>query len=479
MPIDGPFRVDLSRRVHADPAGRHADSACATREAFQGARAQPVRNLLAYGGRGARLPVAFPCDMGATPRDATTSLRRVRWGQALVYSAIGLALVATAVQSWVTVGRVSSDVAAGQGRRLLHVLRRSFHAGRPVTPDRLARQLRLHEELGLRCIATRDDATVTSAGECHMSPDSMRRALAEAPPGTLLDLGPTAAMIGRPPPWRPGYRGPPVHDRAVLIEFEPAEANALERTVRRSLIVALAAVLALIAATVVLWRLSRRAEVLQADAERDRRLITLGEMSAVLAHEIRNPLAALKGHAQLLMERLEDGGAGREKVERVVTEAKRLERLTEDLLRFVRSPQVEPSPVDPAALLSDAVEAVDPARITVTAGAAPPSWRLDAARMRQVLVNLLRNAVEASPEGTPAEAVVEHENGALVFRVRDHGSGLPAGEPERVFEPFYTTRAQGTGLGLAVARRIVEQHRGTLTARTHESGGAEFRVVIP
>jgi len=403
----------------------------------------------------------------------------VRWAQALVYSAIGLALVATAVQSWVTVGRVSTDVAAGQGRRLLHVLRRSFHSGRPVTPDMLARQVRLHEELGLRCLATLDGGAVTSAGDCRMPPDAMRRALGEAPPGVLLDLGPTAAMVGGPPPWRPGYRELPSRSRVVLIEFEPAEANALERTVRRSLIVALAAVLALIAATIVLWRLSGRAEALQADAERDRRLITLGEMSAVLAHEIRNPLAALKGHAQLLMERLEDGGAGREKVQRVVTESKRLERLTEDLLRLVRSPQVEPSPVDPAALLSDAVEAVDPARIMVAAGAAPSVWRLDAARMRQVLVNLLRNAVEASPDGVQAEASVERENGALVFRVRDHGTGLPAGETERIFEPFYTTRAQGTGLGLAVARRIVEEHGGTLTARTHESGGAEFRVVIP
>src|SRR5512132_3134288 len=130
--------------------------------------------------------------MDATsPRDATRSLRRVRWAQAFVYTAIGLALVATAVQSWMTVGRVSTDVAAGQGRRLLHVLRRSFHTGRPVTADILARQLRLHEELGLRCLATLDDGAMTSAGDCRMSPEAMRHALAEAPPGVLLDLGPT------------------------------------------------------------------------------------------------------------------------------------------------------------------------------------------------------------------------------------------------------------------------------------------------
>src|SRR4030095_2736682 len=93
----------------------------------------------------------------------------------------------------------------------------------------------------------------------------------------------------------------------------------------------------------------------------------------------------------------------------------------------------------------------DPDHITLDTAQAPARWTLDGARLRQVLVNLLRNAVEASPDG--AEASVGRENGTLVFRVRDHGAGLPAGESERIFEPFYTTRAQGTGLGLAVGTR--------------------------
>jgi two-component system sensor histidine kinase HydH len=265
----------------------------------------------------------------------------------------------------------------------------------------------------------------------------------------------------------------------VLIVFEPLEAHALQRSVTRSLIVALAALLALIAAAIVLWRLSRRAEQLQESAERDRRLVTLGEMSAVLAHEIRNPLAALKGHAQLLLERLGHTGAPREKAARVVAEAQRLERLTEDLLSFVRSSQVSPVPVDPAAVLREAVRDVDPAQIDVDTAAAPASWRLDPVRIHQALVNLLRNAVDASPAGTHAEASVAREGEALGFRVRDRGLGVPTGDAERIFEPFYTTRAKGTGLGLAVARRIVELHGGAVTAHTHPEGGAEFRVVIP
>ena len=99
--------------------------------------------------------------------------------------------------------------------------------------------------------------------------------------------------------------------------------------------------------------------------------------------------------------------------------------------------------------------------------------------MHQALVNLLRNAVEASPAGAHAVASVAREGESLGFRVRDRGLGVPTGDTERIFEPFYTTRAQGTGLGLAVARRIVELHGGAVTAHTHPEGGAEFRVVIP
>jgi two-component system sensor histidine kinase HydH len=414
--------------------------------------------------------------------DAVRSLRRVRWAQALVYSAIGLALVGTAVQSWVTVQRVTVQVAAGHGRRLLHVLGRDLHRGRPPTHDLLERLLQLHEELGLRCIAApaAEGGGPVIAGDCGLRDDAIGRVLAELPPGAVLDLGRTAAMVGAPPPWRRSPPGFPGGDRrAVLIVFEPMEANALQGSVTRSLIVALAAVIALIAGAIVLWRLSRRAERLQQTAERDRRLVTLGEMSAVLAHEIRNPLAALKGHAQLLAEQLGENGANGEKVIRIVTEARRLERLVEDLLSFVRSNRVTPAPVDPALLLREAGKVVGPARIDIDAREAPATWSLDAARMHQALVNLLRNAAEASPDGVAASATVGREGAALLFCIRDHGPGLPAGEPQRVFEPFYTTRVKGTGLGLAVARRIVELHGGTISARTHPDGGAEFRVMIP
>jgi two-component system sensor histidine kinase HydH len=265
----------------------------------------------------------------------------------------------------------------------------------------------------------------------------------------------------------------------VLIEFAPVEAAALEDVTRTSLLTALGALAALLAGALALSRLTRRTESLQEAMERQRRLASLGEMSAVLAHEIRNPLAALKGHAQLLLESLAETARERANAERVVREATRLEALTEDLLSLVRAGRIDAVRADPLAILHAAAASVDGARIDVVARDVPGSWRLDPERMRQVLENLLRNALEASPEPERVAARIGVEDGALVIAVRDRGAGLPPGEEGRVFEPFFTTRARGTGLGLAVARRIVELHGGSISARNAEGGGAEVRIVLP
>jgi two-component system, NtrC family, sensor histidine kinase HydH len=442
--------------------------------------------------------------------ETARSLRRVRWAQALVYGAIGFALLATAFQSWLDVQRVRAEVTAAQGRRLLFAVGRELADERPPTREGLARILQQHRDEGLRCVAvmqfdaTRPGTMIDVDGLVAIASDPLPPH--DRPPPPPGAPPPGADVHSGPPPWAPppwmGPRGPgdqpdepprgppplrgpggaPPHERVLLV-YEPLEANALRQSAARSLGVALVTVIALAIATIVLWRLARRAEHLQAAAERDRRLVTLGEMSAVLAHEIRNPLAALKGHAQLLLERLDErpdrSGPERQKVERLVSEARRLERLVEDLLSFVRANRVTPAPVDPALLLRDAASAVAADRVDVDVAGAPPTWRVDGPRLQQALANLIRNAFEASPDGARIEAAVTRDGERLVFAIRDRGAGLPPGDPEHLFEPFHTTRIQGTGLGLAVARRIVELHGGRVTARTHPDGGAEFRVMIP
>jgi two-component system, NtrC family, sensor histidine kinase HydH len=227
------------------------------------------------------------------------------------------------------------------------------------------------------------------------------------------------------------------------------------------------------------WRAARRHEAAAQYIAQQKRLSQLGEMSAVLAHEIRNPLASLKGNAQLLAERLEEGSRDRRRADRVVSEAIRLEALTTDLLDFARSGPITQAPVDPAGLLRVAAEEVADGAVRLEVEEAPPLWSMDEARLRQALVNLLSNAAQVSPEGKPPVARVAEEGGRLVYTVRDYGPGLKEEERERIFEPFFTTRTNGTGLGLSVARRVVEMHGGRLEADNHREGGAVFRITLP
>ena len=284
-----------------------------------------------------------------------------------------------------------------------------------------------------------------------------------------------------PPPRDPGWGRPPgapPHGPVLVIDFEPVLTRDLATSARNSLAVGFAAALALVLATLGLVRWLLEADAAALREAREARLRTLGEMSAVLAHEIRNPLASLKGHAQLLEEGLAPGKA-RDKAARVVLEAKRLERLSGDLLDFVRAGKVSAQEVDPRPLLREVAEAAGLPPEAVDLARAPARWSLDRDRLRQVLSNLLENARQAAPEGKSPQLGARQLGEVLLLTVRDHGPGLPDGDPEALFEPFHTTRVQGTGLGLAVVRRLVEAHGGTVRAGNHPGGGALFEVHLP
>lgn len=265
---------------------------------------------------------------------------------------------------------------------------------------------------------------------------------------------------------------------SIIIEFEPLVAGRLLSRATRSLILGVVAAALLMLTAGLFWRATLRREADERTMEEQRRLSTLGELSAVLAHEIRNPLASLKGHAQLLAERTSDDAPERKRVDRIVTEAQRLEGLTTDLLDFVRTGPLDLAPVVIQDFLQGVVSEAGNGAVKVDTTRAPESWILDAQRIRQVLVNLLDNAVEASPEGASIDVTASKEGTSLVITFRDQGEGLTEENLGRIFEPFFTTRTKGTGLGLAVARRIVELHGGTLTARSVPEGGAEFSMTL-
>lgn len=271
----------------------------------------------------------------------------------------------------------------------------------------------------------------------------------------------------------------PLHGKEVVFEVESASARRLAWRADITFAVSLLAAATLLGLSAVFWRISRHAEKASAQLEHDRQLKVLGQMSAVLGHEIRNPLASLKGHVQLLLEKLPGDHPGRRGAEVVLRETVRLEELSRQVLEFARTGTVRCEDADPATMVRTAVESAGGQAVQLHLHDAPSSWRLDSRRMEEVLVNLLRNARDASTPGQPIEVTVEGRPDNLLIEVRDRGEGIMPGEEERVFEPFYTRRVKGTGLGLALARRIVEGHGGKITAHNHPGGGAVFSVSLP
>ena len=414
---------------------------------------------------------------------SSPGVRWAAWGLVGATFAMGASLLLTSWSSHRSVISASAAVTRSQGEaflRSLFFLSRRSDGGRIAAAD-LQALLAEQQAAGLRFVGLvgadggRVEAGVAAGGAAEATP-----ATAADSDLDLRHVGDRVRMVVRPgPPPRERGRRDDKAPPTITIEFEPVVATGLEVDASRALRTSAAAAAGLLFVAGLFARLLLQREAAERRFEERRRLAALGEMSSVLAHELRNPLASLKGHAQLLAEKLPEGGRERGKACRIVLEAERLEALSADLLDFSRSGPIERAEADPAGLLRAAAEAVDAERVRLTASAAPARWPLDASRTRQVLTNLLTNAVEASPAGVPVEAAVATRAGRLLFTVRDHGPGLPEGREERIFEPFFTTRAKGTGLGLAVAQRIVEMHGGSLRAANHPEGGAVFEVELP
>jgi two-component system sensor histidine kinase HydH len=260
--------------------------------------------------------------------------------------------------------------------------------------------------------------------------------------------------------------------------FQPRLVEQVDRAANATLAAGILGAVGLLLLGALALRLLRRNEEALRRLEQERRLAGLGTMSAVVAHELRNPLAALKGHAQLLVESLEPHPREKAQAERVVEAAWRLERLSASLLELARTGDLSREDAAPAALVRAAVAPLDGARLRLDDTRSPPRWSLDPLRFQQVVTNLVENALQSTADG-PVEVRVGEEAGRLVVEVRDRGPGVPEADRDRIFEPFVTTRAKGVGLGLAVARQIVALHQGSLVVLDAPGGGACFRLEIP
>ena len=228
-----------------------------------------------------------------------------------------------------------------------------------------------------------------------------------------------------------------------------------------------------------------------AQLQRARRLAALGEMAAGIAHEIRNPLAAIRLFAEVMVHDLARAG-----VDGTVTDTARkiasavmgLDAIVDDVLAFAKETTLRPVDLDVEPMLAKVLEAVGGTEqwqcVTVRRlGAPDPDLALhaDPALLHQAILNIVRNAIDAMAEngGTLYIGALANPDadGQIVLTVRDTGPGISDEAIDRIFNPFFTTRNTGTGLGLAIVHRIIDAHGGSISV--HNDGGAVFEIRLP
>jgi signal transduction histidine kinase len=222
-----------------------------------------------------------------------------------------------------------------------------------------------------------------------------------------------------------------------------------------------------------------------AEMKKAERLSAAGQLAASLAHEIRNPLASISGAAGILQRGTAPAEYLQDSLEIIQKESQRLNKLLTGFLNFAkpRSPRLQNTDLNELLLsvLSLASHAADLNNIKLSHTSAEQAFEIacDPEQLKQVLLNLVINAIEASPAGSQIQLQTLKQGERAVIEVHDSGSGIPDEAVNRIFDPFYTTKAKGTGLGLAISSMIVSQHNGTLSVHRNPLGGATFRVDLP
>ena len=237
-------------------------------------------------------------------------------------------------------------------------------------------------------------------------------------------------------------------------------------------------------------RLSAREKQLRAQGEalvRSERLAAIGRIAAQITHEIRNPLSSIGLNAEELGERLRGGDskAAAPLCDAITAEVDRLAAITEEYLRFARLPKPSFARADLNELVTALAEFVRPeleaagVRTTLQLEAQLPPVQADVGQLRQLLLNLVRNAREAMPAGGSIRLATRAAEGNVILEAQDSGPGIPPERLQRIFDPFFTTKERGTGLGLALAQEVAQEHGGQLTCQSALGQGTTFTLRLP
>lgn len=219
--------------------------------------------------------------------------------------------------------------------------------------------------------------------------------------------------------------------------------------------------------------------------KRSERLYAAGQLAAGMAHEIRNPIAAIAGAAGILERRPEDTARRSVCIEIISKECARLNRLLTSFLDFARPrpPTFQKTALEPlaASVAELARHAAGRHSVNLRCEFDPalPEVECDGAQIKQALLNLVINAIQASPDGGEIVLSARRASASIILSVRDQGCGMTPDQMQRLFDPFFTTKETGTGLGLPVAFQIVHQHRGRIWAEPNADRGMTFSFELP
>ncbi|MCL4536024.1 MAG: ATP-binding protein [Nitrospirae bacterium] len=233
-------------------------------------------------------------------------------------------------------------------------------------------------------------------------------------------------------------------------------------------------------------RASRHSDELRMKMAERERLAVIGEMASVLAHEIRNPLGSIKGFAQYLKEQNTDNRTqSTDSLDIIVSESKRLEELTEDLLMYARPIEVGLQEFDIGELVNEIVTAINKSegnakRIDMKVFVPSElNIKSDRDKLKQVMMNIIHNSMDAVDSDGIIEIKAENINNKVTMTIKDNGCGMNKETRDNAFKPFFTTKTKGTGLGLAIVDKLTKSIGGEIKMESEPQKGTVFKIVMP